>query len=81
MQQTIQDYIITKLANTAKLESITFFFMESNYAIARIALLDSNGNFIKSINVNLTKEQLDAWGEDDGIVLQIVLDAARLEKI
>ncbi len=79
MQQEIQAYVVTKSATIAKIDSINFFFTDGKYATARVLLLDIDGVIIKTMNVHLTKEQLDVWGEDDSILMDIVLSSAELQ--
>lgn len=44
------------------------------YASCAVNLYSPNNDYVKSINLAFTKEELDPWGEDDSILDTIVIN-------
>lgn len=71
-----------KPAVRAVLESVLIRPQEKHerYAAASVRLYDEDGSDIQLVNFEgLTKEDLDPWGEDDSVVVAIVLAKLGIE--
>ena len=69
--------ITSKPAVKARLEEVRIRPNEPGaYGSATVYLFNEDGVQVDSLTHNgLTKEQLDAWAEDDNVIVEIVLSA------
>jgi hypothetical protein len=74
LKKNITPRNIGKPARRAVCQNVTINFLNgSEYASARINLLDEDNRVVAAHDVNFTEAELESWGSDDDFVLNLAL--------
>ena len=74
LKKNITPRNIGKPARRAVCQNVTINFLNgSEYASARIHLVDEDNRVVAAHDVNFTEAELEAWGTDDDFVLNLAL--------